>query len=100
MALRLTVGRRIAVLIVLSIVAFVLLGAISLSRLQAVQLQLRKLDEVSLAEVDISRSLSAELTGMRLETVRHIASRDPTVKQAAEQQVRKHRENLDSLLAA
>ncbi|WP_158248759.1 MCP four helix bundle domain-containing protein [Chromobacterium sinusclupearum] len=100
MALRLTVGRRIAVLIVLSIVAFVLLGAISLSRLQAVQLQLRKLDEVSLAEVDISRSLSAELTGMRLETVRHIASRDPAVKQAAEQQVRKHRENLDSLLAA
>ncbi|MDE1711531.1 hypothetical protein PWG14_01835, partial (plasmid) [Chromobacterium amazonense] len=62
MALGLTVGRRIAVLIVLSIVAFVLLGAISLSRLQAVQLQLRKLDEVSLAEVDISRSLSAELT--------------------------------------
>ncbi|MEN3032542.1 methyl-accepting chemotaxis protein [Chromobacterium amazonense] len=100
MALGLTVGRRIAVLIVLSIVAFVLLGAISLSRLQAVQLQLRKLDEVSLAEVDISRSLSAELTGMRLETVRHIASRDPSVKQAAEQQVRKHRENLDSLLAA
>ncbi|OHX11893.1 hypothetical protein BI343_04000 [Chromobacterium amazonense] len=100
MALRLTVGRRIAVLIVLSILAFVLLGAISLSRLQAVQLQLRKLDEVSLAEVDISRSLSAELTGMRLETVRHIASRDPAVKQAAEQQVREHRENLDSLLAA
>ncbi|WP_168209690.1 methyl-accepting chemotaxis protein [Chromobacterium paludis] len=100
MAWRLTVGRRIAVLIILSIVSFVLLGAISLSRLSAVQQQLRKLDEVSLAEVDISRSLSAELTGMRLETVRHIASRNPDVKRAAEQLIRKHRENLDQLLTA
>ncbi|POZ63430.1 methyl-accepting chemotaxis protein [Chromobacterium alticapitis] len=100
MAWRLTVGRRIAVLILLSLAAFVLLGAISLSSLHATQLQLRKLDEVSLAEVDISRSLSAELTGMRLETVRHIAARSLEVKRTAEQLIRKHRENLDQLLAA
>lgn len=61
------------------------LGAISLTRLHAVQLQLRKL-----AEVVISRRLGAELTGMRRETVRHIAPRNPEVKRTG-----KHRENRD-----
>ncbi|UTH73390.1 methyl-accepting chemotaxis protein [Chromobacterium sp. IIBBL 290-4] len=100
MVSRLSVGWRIAVLIVLSVSVFLLLGGIGLARMQAIQQQLRKLDDVSLAEVDISRSLSGELTSMRLETVRLLASRDLAVKQKAEDLLNKHRENLSQLLDA
>ncbi|AXE33645.1 methyl-accepting chemotaxis protein [Chromobacterium phragmitis] len=100
MKLRLNVGWRIAALILLSIAAFLLLGGVSLQRLASTQQQLRKLDEVSLAEVDISRSLSSELTSMRLETLRLLASRDLAVKQKAEEGIGRHREALGRLLDA
>ncbi|HEY9102306.1 methyl-accepting chemotaxis protein [Chitinimonas sp.] len=97
MPLRLTVATRTACVIVLSILAFILLGVIGLSSLSNTQRQLRFIDEVSLNSVDISRNLHMEFVSIRLMVVRHIGATDPAVKQKSEEELRVHAEAINQL---
>jgi methyl-accepting chemotaxis protein len=95
---RLTVAWRIASLIVISLAAFVVLGIIALTRLDAAQQRLRQVDKISLNAVDLSRSMHVRLVGVRLAFVRHIAVQTPEAKQKAEDELQTNVDAFNKLI--
>ncbi len=98
MRTRLTVAWRIASLIVISLAAFVVLGIIALTRLDAAQQRLRQVDKISLNAVDLSRSMHVRLVGVRLAFVRHIAVQTPEAKQKAEDELQTNVDAFNKLI--
>ncbi|MBV8656939.1 MAG: methyl-accepting chemotaxis protein, partial [Burkholderiales bacterium] len=98
MRARLSVAWRIASLIGISLAAFVVLGVLALTRLDAAQQRLRKVDKISLNAVDLSRSMHVRLVGVRLAYVRHIAVQTPEAKQNAEQELQTNVDGFNKLI--
>ncbi|MEC5399047.1 methyl-accepting chemotaxis protein [Uliginosibacterium sp. H1] len=97
--IRLTVGRRIAGMIAVSVVALVMLGTMAVNRLAATQDNLRQISDVTLQAVDIARDLNTQMVSIRMEVLRHIAAKDVAPKLTAEKAMQDRVARIQALLA-